>query len=539
MTSAKSLFCRTGLCFLFLFVITLLSQVSPTLAAEIDYRTETVYDPISLSAQTVRDTPVYNSDLTTRFKLSGKKVTLPAETSVTVTDERTENGKKWFQFSFLSGEKLYTGYARNTRIVLKNAKPSDAVIINLTVPKKLRARASDPTALRINGKKVTVTSGTAVSFVAETAVGTAKWYRISLDRNGQTATGYIKPRYVQLTQTRREEKIYALTDEEFNQNMVAQGIPEAYRPALRELHTLHPFWEFRVFETGLDWNTALRQESKVGRNLIPNSKSDAWKSMDPAAYDAETGKWKIFDGTSWVAASEAAVAYYMDPRNFLNERTIFQFELQEYQPKYQTATGVDKIFSNTPFAGSSFAYIDPLTGKNARMTYTNAYLNAAAQSLVSPIHLASRTKQEVVTSATTTSGAVTGNNANYPGIYNFYNIGAVSGKNPMENGLKWASTGDTWMRPWTDPYRSIVGGALYIGTGYINKGQNTVYLEKFNMTANDRYNHQYMTNVEAACSEAIKIRKAYEESGLFEQIPLVFSIPVYENMPETNCPAPV
>ena len=275
------------------------------------------------------------------------------------------------------------------------------------------------------------------------------------------------------------------------------------------------------------------------RNLIPNSKSEAWKSKDPAAYNEATGKWKVLDGSYWVAASEAAIAYYMDPRNFLNERTVYQFELQEYQAGYQKATEVDKIFSNTPFAGKRFDYVDPLTGKNAKMTYTDAYINAAEQSGVSPIHLASRTKQEVVTSSTTTSGAVTGTNANYPGIYNFYNIGAYSGANPMENGLKWASTGDTYMRPWTDPYRSIVGGAKYIGTGYINKGQNSVYLEKFNMTENGRYEHQYMTNVEAACSEAIKIQKAYTDSGIIAETPLVFSIPVYENMPAEPCPAPI
>ena len=116
-------------------------------------------------------------------------------------------------------------------------------------------------------------------------------------------------------------------------------------------------------------------------------------------------------------------------------------------------------------------------------------------------------KQEVVTSATTTSIAVTGTNSSYPGIFNFYNIGATSGSNPAVNGLKWASSGTTYLRPWTDRYRSIVGGAQYIGQSYIQKGQNTGYLEKFNLTANSRYSHQYMTNVEAAYSEAIKTKK--------------------------------
>ena len=145
-------------------------------------------------------------------------------------------------------------------------------------------------------------------------------------------------------------------------------------------------------------------------------------------------------------------------------------------------------------------------------------------------------KQEVVTGPTTTSIAVTGTTTEYPGIYNFYNIGATSGATPALNGLKWASSGNTYLRPWTNPYRSIVGGAMYIGSNYINRGQNTGYLQKFNVTPTNTYNHQYMTNVEAANSEALKTKNAY--NGMLDSTPLVFSIPIYDNMPATNCAAP-
>ena len=172
------------------------------------------------------------------------------------------------------------------------------------------------------------------------------------------------------------------------------------------------------------------------------------------------------------------------------------------------------------------------------MYYVDAFMDAAKNSKASPYHLASRVKQEVVTSATTTSSAVSGTVSTYPGIYNFYNIGATSSSTPVLNGLKWASnkTAGTYLRPWTDPYRSIVGGAQYISSGYIAKGQNTCYLEKFNVTSYKRYEHQYMTNVEAAYEEAIKTKKAY--AGMMDESPLVFSIPVYENMPADNSPMP-
>lgn len=131
---------------------------------------------------------------------------------------------------------------------------------------------------------------------------------------------------------------------------------------------------------------------------------------------------------------------------------------------------------------------------------------------------------------------MTGTNSTYPNIFNFYNIGATSSSNPVLNGLKWASTGTTYLRPWNDRYRSIVGGASYIGSSYINKGQNTGYLQKFNMTANSTYDHQYMTNVEAAYSEAIKTKKAYADT--MNSTAILFSIPVFENMPANACAAP-
>ena len=131
-----------------------------------------------------------------------------------------------------------------------------------------------------------------------------------------------------------------------------------------------------------------------------------------------------------------------------------------------------------------------------------------------------------------TSGT-NGKNSKYPGIYNFYNIGAFESAsgNAITNGLKWASTGTTYNRPWTTPAKSIVGGAIYIGEAYIGKGQNTLYTQKFNVTYTDcLYWHQYMGNVQAPVSEAAKVYEAYKSSGAVNKS-ITFAIPVYKNMP--------
>ena len=509
-------------------------------AASKIYRTETVYDPIEVAAVMYKKATVYKADLETIKTISGANVSIKKGTSVTVIGEKTsEAGKKFYRVSFVhTNKKTYTGYVKYTTVNLTPEKAATAQVFNVETTKAIRAKAESSTALKSGSTKVTVKNKTAVKIVKEYYVGTTKWYYVSFTFNSKTVKGYIHPKYVKLTKTKRTVKIYALTEKEFEEALTKQGFPEDYKPYLRALHEKYPFWEFQAYNTGIKWATALKNESKVGRNLISNSKSAAWKSTDPAAYDETTGKWKVFDGSTWVAASQEAIAYYMDPRNSLDDTTIYQFELLGYQVEYQTATGINQVLKNTPFSGKSFTYVNPSTGKEAKISYTNAYIAAAKESGVSPLHLASRTKQEVVTSATTTSGAVTGTNKTYPGIYNFYNIGATSGTNAMLNGLKWASTGTTYMRPWSDPYRSIVGGATYIGESYISKGQNTIYLENFDVTPYSTYTHQYMTNVEAANSEAIKVQKGYADAGLLDKTPLVFSIPVYLNMPTTVCAAP-
>lgn len=511
-------------------------SVSPPSPSSVAYRTVTTYKEIKVPATLLKSTPVFKKADGKQLVISKKKVTLSKKTAVTIVGEKTKNNKKWFYISFKYNKKTQKGYVKNSCVKMTLKSKAYAVINK----DRLISAKADPkaAALKIDKKNVKLLKNTAVNIGKDKTVGTVKWYRIYFTHNGKQANGFIRAKYVSLARKKvvKKEPVLALSEKDFEKMLKSEGFPDSYKQSLRSLHAAYPYWQFKAFHTGVTWDAALKAECELGVNLISNSKGQAWKSMEEGAYDAETGTWKVFDGSTWVAASKAAIAYYMDPRNFLNERNIFQFELLEYQSQYQTKDGINSIIRNTPFYKKNFTYKDFTTGKQASMKYVTAFVRAAKESGVSPYHLASRVKQEVVTSATTTSLAVTGKNETYPGIYNFYNIGATSGKNPAVRGLKWASTGTTYLRPWTDPYRSIVGGAMYIGTSYISKGQNTGYLQKFNVTSNQRYAHQYMTNVEAAYSEAIKTKQAYAES--MDKTPIIFSIPVYEKMPGSKCPAP-
>lgn len=374
-------------------------------------------------------------------------------------------------------------------------------------------------------KTGTVSYGDSLTILSETTDSSgAKWYKISCGN----LTGYVSAAYVQLTSSGSQGS----SDADFESYMTKQGFPESYKPYLRKLHEQHPKWIFTAQKLGVDWNTALKEECVVGRNLVHSSALASWKSMEKGAYDFNGGYWYGLDG-SWVAASKEIIMYYMDPRNFLNDTYIFMFENQSYDPSYQTESGVKTILADTFMSGS---YTCPDTKK--KYTYSQTFMDAAKKSGVSPYHLASRCRNEQgVNGAPQSLGTVKG----YENYFNFFDIQAyaTSTMTAAEMGCKYAkTTNPTYLLPWTNQYKSIVGGSIFLGTGYITKGQDTLYLQKFDMVdgGNGLYYHQYMTCVFGQANEAISLKNAYSQDILNSA--MEFKIPVYNNMPDKLCPKP-
>ena len=374
-------------------------------------------------------------------------------------------------------------------------------------------------------KTGTVSYGDSLTILSETTDSSgAKWYKISCGN----VTGYVSAAYVQLTSSGSQGS----SDADFESYMTKQGFPESYKPYLRTLHEQHPKWIFTAQKLGVDWNTALKEECVVGRNLVHSSALASWKSMEKGAYDFNGGYWYGLDG-SWVAASKEIIMYYMDPRNFLNDTYIFMFENQSYDPSYQTESGVKTILADTFMSGS---YTCPDTKK--KYTYSQTFMDAAKKSGVSPYHRASRCRNEQgVNGAPQSLGTVKG----YETYFNFFDIQAyaTSTMTAAEMGCRYAkTTNPTYLLPWTNQYKSIVGGSIFLGTGYITKGQDTLYLQKFDMVdgGNGLYYHQYMTCVFGQANEAISLKNAYSQDILNSA--MEFKIPVYNNMPDKLCPKP-
>ncbi|WP_342757059.1 Ig-like domain-containing protein [Kineothrix sedimenti] len=371
---------------------------------------------------------------------------------------------------------------------------------------------------------VTVYSGQSVSI---TGVGEDSqkniWYQVSLTYGGTSYSGYVErgnlaysdedllsweTKYV----TTRASKLRSFSIQSASATTVSEEIskfPSSYQSALTALKAAHPNWIFVKMDTGLDWSSVIAAENTNTKSLISSTANIAWKN---GSYDS-----------SWSYPTDGILAYYMDPRNFLTDSYIFQFELLSYNATYHTQTAVQSMLNSSFMSGAI-----PDHGQS----YAQVFTSIGQTLKVSPFHLASRVLQEQGTNGT--SALISGTYSGYEGLYNYFNIGAT-GKGSTEvitNGLAKARS-----YGWTSRYLSLSGGSNIISKNYIQVGQDTLYLQKFNVTTTQTYNHQYMQNIAAPSSESSNVKKAYSNAGSIDNT-FVFKIPVYDNMPGSACTKP-
>ena len=346
---------------------------------------------------------------------------------------------------------------------------------------------------------------------------------ISLTISILIITSFILPIILKASSLTDSAKKTVLKTVEDIEKYVDESKYPRYKEKIIALKKANPNWKFTLYYTGIDWNTAIYNETKRlhGRSLV-QGKSGEWL--------CESCGEKVYDSGGWMCASEKAVAYLMDVRNYLNTSYIFQFEELSYNPDTYTIDGIEKVLNGTfMYKKSIKEYYNNSTFEN--ITFSEAIMQAANASGVSPYYLAARIRQEVGING---SGSTSGTYAGYEGYYNFYNIGANSGTDPIGNGLKFASntTIGKYLLPWNDPVKAIKGGAIWIATNYIAIGQDTLYFQKYDVVSNGTpfYTHQYMQNIFAARSEGYTTYSTYSKLGLLDNN-YNFIIPLYENMP--------
>lgn len=396
-------------------------------------------------------------------------------------------------------------------------------------------KADIVTTVYINGDNVRVretptTSGdniiekieyTSATLIEKQTVSGDIWLKISYVKDGKTKTGYIyyDESYIELREY-DPDKI----DADFETTLKA--FPSSYHSALKALHSEYPEWKFIPDTVSIAFSDAVAAQSVDMHKQVQygsSSQPTSWRSMGLGSYDWNKKTWITTNG-GWTGASREVIAYYMDPRNFLDADSIYMFLDQKYNAQQQNEAGVKKIIKGT-FMEKDYT---PAKNEPGEGSYVKVIMLAAKESGVSPYIIASKIRQEQGVNGT--SSLISGTYTGYKGYYNFFNIGAYSTSTASVtvNGLKTAKD-----RGWNTRYKSIVGGAKYLANNYINKGQHTYYYQDFNVHGD--INHQYAQAVHDAYNKGKSLTSTYKSDKSFA---LSFSIPVYVNMPKTAAAQP-
>ena len=345
-----------------------------------------------------------------------------------------------------------------------------------------------------------------------------EFYKIKLLYTGFWYEGYVIKELEGKEIVQKQE--YTIPDSLISE-LELLGFPLSYAKNIAKLKVSHPNWTFNPFQINATFDEVIAGETKyISTNLIDSSNKSLRNTGDGAYVN---GVWTEFEGGGWYSASAQTVKYYVDPRNFLNDGHIFMFEKLSYDKEIQTEETINYMLSGTFMAGDTF-YIDENNEKQT-VSFAKAFTDSGEVNGVSAVHLVSRVIQEQGTKGSALSS---GENKTYPGYYNFFNVRAT-GKTTEDvilNGLAYAKK-----KNWNSPYASIIGGGSLL-QNYLKAGQDTLYLQKFDLVGSTFYTNQYMQNIRAPYSESYSTYKAYVANNLLESF-FTFNIPIFqEEMPE-------
>ena len=369
----------------------------------------------------------------------------------------------------------------------------------------------------------------------------------------------------------RERKI-----EQYRQVLAARGFPGGYDRRLAELQYDHPAWKFVPLKVAdLSWDEIVAKETAPSWNLVvfADWAPDEWNALKEKNYTPYYAKdAKAYDSGAWYQASREAIAYFMDPRNFLNARDIFMFETLDFDADSQTVAAVERALAKTFMAHAAY---DGGKGKFSELVY-----DVGRRLGVSPVFLAGRLASEqgngscqafgtigdALTAYYTNDTGKVGNaviwgkrfargnaattkvmsagKAKYNGYYNFFNFRAYGlGLFEIKYNAWIEATADETCRkylgPWNTQARAIEGGSRKIKERYVDTHRQTRYLQKFSVLpeAGAFRWKQYMQNIAAPLVEARNTSKAYAAAETLDA-PYRFLIPVYRQMPRRPSPDP-
>lgn len=440
----------------------------------------------------------------------GKKFSIKAE--YFTAKKSTKAKYKWYYIS------SYKGYIRSDLV-----KYADSVTVSgkTTADVNIRTGAGWSYA-----KKTVYKKGKSVKVVLTAYDRNGeKWYKIKVGSKYY----YVIARYVKLSSTSSTASSSKSTSSSSSSKSSSsssststtsfKGFPSSYTKKLAALKKAHPKWEFVAVNTGLDWSDAVsRMTAKTGTNLVYTTFPYSYRSVEKGCYNYLTNRYAPKDGAKFIAASEGCVEFYMDPRNWLDDTHVFMFEDNRYHSSYQTLSMVETMTKGR----------NNLLHKNS-----TSFIKAAKNYNISPVYLTAKALEEQ-------GSKINSGKVGTRTVYNVFNIGAYdSASGGASNGIRYAGSGSSYLRPWTSIDKAIRGGAKYIASNFIANNQSCAYLEHFNVMngLGKVGTHVYMTAVYAPRNTSVSTASSYKKYKIYDK-KIVFYIPVYKNMPSSACKVP-
>ena len=501
---------------------------------------------------TLRSQPTTSSSVITRFYNA-------TELTILNTNSGTGNGcgGNWYKVSYGN----YTGYSCGDFIKLKEENQTTSGVDdsyskkNYDNPTKkdgtimcyedtgsvgLRSSANGSrTGAKVNcGEDVDV-----LETVDKPNTTCPYWYKISTGSN----TGYLCGYFVNTTKLSSTAQNYynqqknGDTIENYTQKLKSAGFPDSYIPYLLELHARHSNWTFEAEKININFDDVVTGESGNGASLLQRKApfDDGYLSLDTNTYNILADTFKEYESEpGYYNASREAIAYYLDPRNYLNEKYIFAFETLGYSSN-QNSSVISSILSSQSFWPSIYQYYNRSGAiKDSTGNVNDDIVTSSSKIGISAVHVASRIKQEISGISSNDSrigGTFQYNGKSYSSYYNFFNI-----KSRCTN-CSSIYSGYAYEQGWNTPYKGIYGGASFMYNGYISINQDTIYYEKFDVssTKDGNFTHQYMQNLAAPIQEGgIKYNGYVNSMNSYLNTAIKFVIPVYNNMPNYTVTAP-
>ncbi|SHH98196.1 N-acetylglucosaminidase, partial [Clostridium intestinale] len=227
----------------------------------------------------------------------------------------------------------------------------------------------------------------------------------------------------------------------------------------------------------------------------------------------------IQDRTAWREATKDEISYYMNPLNFVNDSYGKYMFL-----KLTYSEGIQAYQLNNVLKGKGV-----LDGKG------QAFIEAGRRANVNPIYLVAHALLETGNGTSALAGGeITvdkiheefGNVKSQSKtveprvIFNMYGVGALD-----KDANLWGSE-KAYSEGWFTVEDAIIGGAKWIGDGYINSttyNQNTLYKMRWDFSTSSMW-HQYATDIEWAYKQTVRIKSIIDS---MDNPVIHFEIPIF------------